>query len=317
MKGATCRGYAAHRMTQPDRRIKDPAKLRTVTAATARRELEDLSAAIGAYHKEYTLDAVPHVTLPEKAERRDRWLTRSEVARLLWACLGWNWDAKTNSLRRTHRERAQTRARRRHLARFILIGIYSGTRHSPIVQARWIESLEAPYVDVARGVLYRRGARERKTNKRQPPVRIVPRLLAHMRRWERLDLARTNADGQKAPATHVVHFLGRPIAGTIRTAWVKACQDAGLGPEVVPHIMRHSAATWLMHGAAPIGEAAGYLGMSEQTLRTHYQHHHPDYQDGMDQAFERARERTGNRPKIAQETHETRRTKRGETKGQG
>lgn len=317
IKGATCKAYAAHRQAQPKRSYKDPETAPRISAATARRELEDLSSAIGVYHKEFTLDAVPALTLPEKSQRRERWLTRTEVARLLWACLGWRWDADAGMLVRLtddRSERSQTRLWRRHLARFILIGIYSGTRHMPIVRARWVPSVTEPYVQTDRGLLFRRGARERETSKRQPPVRIVPRLLAHMRRWERMDLERRGKDGSPEPATHVVHVLGRPLAGKIRTAWENACRDAGLGSDVVPHVMRHTSATWLMHGGAPISEAAGYLGMSEQTLRMHYQHHHPDYQDGMDQAFARARKRTANAPRIAQETQEMRRTKQGKTK---
>ncbi|MGB8630841.1 MAG: hypothetical protein WCD69_15865, partial [Xanthobacteraceae bacterium] len=69
----------------------------------------------------------------------------------------------------------------------------------------------------------------------------------------------------------------------------------------------------LMQGGAELNDAAGFLGMSEQTLREHYWHHHPDFQDGVDEAFNRSRERRRNTPKNAQETHEIGRTKRGET----
>ncbi|GAA0002641.1 hypothetical protein BRDID11002_26420 [Bradyrhizobium diazoefficiens] len=37
----------------------------------------------------------------------------------------------------------------------------------------------------------------------------------------------------------------------------------------------YTAATWLMQRAAPMWEAAGFLGMSEMTLRETYGHHHP------------------------------------------
>jgi hypothetical protein len=42
-----------------------------------------------------------------------------------------------------------------------------------------------------RGVYYRRAQRTQETNKRQPPMPIPPRLLAHLRRWkERKIIAR-------------------------------------------------------------------------------------------------------------------------------
>jgi integrase len=36
---------------------------------------------------------------------------------------------------------------------------------------------------------------------------------------------------------------------------------------VTPHTLRHTAATWLMQRAAPMWEAAGFLGMSENASR--------------------------------------------------
>ena len=56
-----------------------------VSDQTARRRLEDLRAAVNAYHAEHTLSVVPKITLPPKAEGRHRWLTRNEAARLLGA----------------------------------------------------------------------------------------------------------------------------------------------------------------------------------------------------------------------------------------
>src|SRR4029077_2967490 len=41
--------------------------------------------------------------------------------------------------------------------------------------------------------------------------------------------------------------------------------------------LRHTAATWLMQIGVTTWEAAGFLGMSEKTLRDVYGHHHPDY----------------------------------------
>jgi hypothetical protein len=58
---------------------------------------------------------------------------------------------------------------------------------------------------------------------------------------------------------------------------------------VTPHTLRHTAATWLMQRAAPMWEAAGFLGMSEKTLRDTYGHHHPDHLKG-------AAEGIGSRP---------------------
>ena len=55
------------------------------------------------------------------------------------------------------------------------------------------------------------------------------------------------------------------------------CRDAGM-PEVHPHVLRHTAATWLMQKGADLWQAAGLLGMTPQTLQQVYGHHHPGMQ---------------------------------------
>src|SRR5690606_6094877 len=73
IKGKLCREFVKHRGT----------------TAGARRDLEVLRAGLHYYHKEYGLDVLPAVTLPEKGTPREVYLTRSEAAALLWAALGW------------------------------------------------------------------------------------------------------------------------------------------------------------------------------------------------------------------------------------
>lgn len=92
----------------------------------ARRDLEDLRAAIGHHAAENLHRAVVNVWLPPKGSPRDRWLTRSEVARLLWTC----WRHREIQIRYRGPAKGQRlptdKRPLRHLARFILIGIYTG-----------------------------------------------------------------------------------------------------------------------------------------------------------------------------------------------
>jgi integrase len=48
-------------------------------------------------------------------------------------------------------------------------------------------------------------------------------------------------------------------------------------PDVTPHTLRHTAATWLMQRRADLWEAAGFLGMSVEQLERTYGHHHSDH----------------------------------------
>jgi len=54
--------------------------------------------------------------------------------------------------------------------------------------------------------------------------------------------------------------------------------------------MRHTAATWLMQGRVDMWQAAGYLGMTKETLEKTYGHHHPDHQGQVGEAFTSGRQ---------------------------
>ena len=239
IRGKTCRAYVAWRTKQG------------VSDQTARHDLKTLRAAIGYFHREYgPLASVPAVTLPDPAPPRDRWLTRREVASML----------------RIARRSPKTR----HVARFILIGIYTGTRSQSILALRWFPSTTHGYFDLSSERLYRRGSSQIETKKRQPVARIHRRLLPHVRRWQRQD--------QLLGIATVVHYQGKSVQ-KLRRSWDTLRASAGLGPDVVPHTTRHTCATWLMQAGVPTFEAAGYLGMSIETLQTVYGHHHPDFQN--------------------------------------
>jgi integrase len=238
----------------------------------ARRDLEDLRAAVGHHASENLHRAIVNVWLPPKGQPRDRWLTRSEVARLLWVC----WRTREAQTRHRGPDKGlkipTDKRPLRHLARFILIGIYTGTRAGAIATASPIRAIGRSFVDLDQGIFYRLAQGKRATNKRQPPAPIPPRLLAHLRRWQRLGLCRS----------HFVEFNGKPIA-SVKTAFSRAVTLAGLSPgqgKIIPHTLRHTAATWLMQRGVPVWEAAGYLGMSVEILDRVYGHHSPDHLKG-------------------------------------
>src|SRR5262249_23718744 len=109
--------------------------------------------------------------LPPRGVARERWLTRSEAARLLKAA----WRAK-----QVMRAKDTRRPVGKHIARFILVGLYTGTRSSTICGAALMPTVGRGYVDLDQGVFYRRAIGRRQTKKRQPPVKLPPRLLAHI-----------------------------------------------------------------------------------------------------------------------------------------
>lgn len=220
----TCRSYATGRKQ-----------------SAARRDLETLRAAIRYWHREYgPLATVPAVILPERQPARQRWLTRSEVARLLWAG-----------------------RRQQHLRRFILLSVYTGSRSGVVLGLRW------PQIDLQKGEMARKAFGEAQHSKKLAPrVRLGKRILTHLRRWKRLD---GKGDG------YLCHYDGGRVQ-KLRRSWAGAVERAGLGDDVVPHCLRHTRATWLMQAGVTPWEAAGALGMSVEMIERTYGHHHPDWQ---------------------------------------
>jgi integrase len=253
VKGSTCREYLKMRtMTNltASRTSKDtglPASRKSVLPSTARHELKTLQAAINHWHRESPLKAVPKVTLPKPGERRERVLERSEVARMLWAA---------------------RKLKLPHVARFILIGLYTGTRHDAILRLRWKASQSFGHIDLDRGVIFRRGASERETSKRRPPVQVPGKLLHRIQRWKAQDLQAFSEEGLPS----VIHYNGTRIL-KMKRAWKSVVKAAGLGPDVTPHVLRHTCVSWNLWAGKTIWEVAGIVGADASTIDRVYGHH--------------------------------------------
>ncbi len=233
----------------------------------ARRDLEDLRSAINHHAKRGFHSGYVQVELPEQGKKRTTWLTRSEAARLLWAC--WR-HGRTVRLPRGRNKGAVVESDwhdLRHIARFILLALYTGSRAGAIFTASIQAGSNRSFIDLDSGIFYRLAEGKEETNKRQPPVPLPDRLLAHIRRWR----------DRGVIASHVVEWHGEPVQ-SVKVGWASAVRLAGLNHKrVTPHTLRHTAATWLMINGTNIWDAENFLGMSEQMVRERFGHHHPEY----------------------------------------
>lgn len=221
INAVTCRDYAKER-----------------PPVAARRDLETLRAAVNYWDRHvHRIDGKPAIVLPERPASRTRSLSRQDVARLLWAA------------RRTP-----------HLARFIIIGFYTGSRAGAILDLKW------DWIDLTRGVMHRRapGTAEKAT-KRRPPLKLGKRILAHLSRWKRLD------SGIKT----VIHYEGKPVR-KLRRSWATACRMAKV--KANPHDLRRTRATILMSRGLNPETIAQSLGMSVEILRSTYTQYDPEWQ---------------------------------------
>jgi hypothetical protein len=223
INGSQCRAYAEGRGSN----------------GGARRDLQDFQAAINHHAKEGLHRALVRVALPPKGHARQRWMTRSELAKLLQTC----WRA-----REVQEGKPTDKRPLRHLVRALLIGLYTGSRPGAVLNASWRQGPGLSWVDTVNGVFHRHADGEAETTKRQPTVRLSPRLLAHLRRWERLDAA------QARPQTYVVTFRGATRSPASRQRSTRLASS-------LSSILRRCThcATLARHGKLP---RAGRLGWS-------------------------------------------------------
>ncbi|MAY29140.1 MAG: integrase [Aurantimonas sp.] len=271
--GYTCRQYAETRSTP----------------SAARRELEDFRAGIRLYARDGLLRDHVVVTLPKKEESRLDFFTRDQVAALLWYC----WRA-----REVQKGKVTDKRHLRHVCRYILTAVYTGSRSARIWNASFTREAGRPWLDLDGGVYHRRAAGERATKKRAGTVRIPHRLLAHMRRWNagvmRQDIK--TKEWRRVPAAYLVEWQGRPA--NPKKAVAKA-MDAVFGADhpYVAHSFRHTCATWLMWSRADVGDIAAYLTMTREMVMEVYGHEHPDAHQAIGDIFSTGR--AGRRPTVS------------------
>ena len=192
----TCRAYARER---------------GAGAGTVRYELSMLRAALGFAHDNGKLveNCRRHVELPPGNPGRDRWLSRSEAARLLW-------------------ESRRDRLARGHLPLFILIALATGARPAAIFDLRWTQ------VDFTNNRVDFNPPGRQRTSKGRPIISIPRRL-----RWF---LLRAHA---RASSPYVLSYGRRQKLTTVKDSFRNARTRAGLGDDVIPYVLRHTCACWL------------------------------------------------------------------------
>ncbi len=269
-----CRSYVTHREAQRRvelaaraKKLRRPVTDKRGARQSARRELEDLRAAINHYFEEEAVPPVVNVWLPEKSIPRDKWMTESEAAKLL----------RTAWRRTQPMPKGGRRHVARHIARFILVGLYTGTRAAAICNAAIRPTVNRGYVDLEQGVYYRKPRGKAETNKRQPSIRLPDKLLGHLRRWARLGLCEHC----------VVEWEGQPVL-RVSKAFRSVAEASGL-PDVTPHVLRHTSISWALQRGAKGFDVSDFYGVSEKTLRAVYAHHSPDHQAEVTTRMDRKR----------------------------
>ena len=144
-----------------------------------------------------------------------------------------------------------------HLLLFLRLARYTGGRAGAILALTWGQ------VDfVGRRISLGGSGRQ----KRRAVVPMHPMLA-----WT-LVLAKDAAE-----TDHVIEWAGKPVK-SIKNAFRRAVKDAGLGKEVTPHVLRHTAASWMAEAGVPMSEIAAVLGHRDsRTTERIYAKMSPEY----------------------------------------
>lgn len=145
-----------------------------------------------------------------------------------------------------------------HAELFILLAKNTAARAGAILGLRW-EQVRGNQID------FNEPGKPR-TRKKRAAVPVTPELA------EALHAARM---GARTP--FVIEYAGKPVK-SIKKAFQRAAVRAGL-PDVTPHVLRHSVATWLAGDGVPLEQIAGVLGNSVKMVEKVYAKYTPGYLD--------------------------------------
>ena len=177
---------------------------------------------------------------------RDRWLTNGEAQKLLEA----------------------TRAY--HIRLFILLALQTAQRSIAICDLTWEKGVRGQRINLEDNLIdFGQGT----GNKRRAIVPINPQLR------ETLEEAR-----ECATCDYVVEYASKKVINS-RKGVSRSAERAGLG-KLGKHVLRHTAATWMVMDGRSDEETARYLGTTADMVRKVYGHHDPDFLKSASKALE-------------------------------
>ena len=153
-----------------------------------------------------------------------------------------------------------------HIRLFVVLALATGGRASAILELTWDR------VDFVAGRI-RLGLGE---------VRAKGRATVPMTETAREALT---AAKRIATTPNVIEWAGRPVK-SVKKAFAEACTRAAL-QDVSPHVIRHTAAVWMIQDGARIEEVAQFLGHTDPRLTYRvYARFSPDHLRGAAKALE-------------------------------
>ncbi len=153
----------------------------------------------------------------------------------------------------------------RHVGKFLLTAVMTGTRSSRIQEASFIREPGRPWIDLKNGIFYRAALEEDVApNKRADPIQIPERLLRMMRRWH-------HGSAKVPGCRYLIEYNGRPV--DCRKAFYTLKNEV-LSPERAKvlnrHSLKHTAVTMLLKDGVSVEAVAHYVSTTPEVIRQVY-----------------------------------------------
>jgi integrase len=158
-------------------------------------------------------------------------------------------------LTREEADRLLASAKAHHTRTFMALALHTAARTGALLELTW------DAVDLAAGTI---NLGHDHGNKRRGivPINKVLRPV--------LETAR-----KAATSRHVIEHGGKPVA-SIKTGFNAAAKGAHVAG-ISPHVLRHTAVTWMVMAGVPMPMVARYAAMSLQMVEKRYGHHSPEW----------------------------------------
>lgn len=129
-----------------------------------------------------------------------------------------------------------------HIRLFVILALTTAGRASAVLELTWDR------VDFEKGRINLSANEGRRKGRAAPPM--------NKRAREALEAAHARRSGNR-----VIEYAGEPVR-SIKKAFRYAARRAGLH-DVTPHVLRHTAAVWMIEAGIPLEEVAQFLGHTD------------------------------------------------------
>jgi integrase len=219
----------------------DARKFEGVKGPTIRQELSTIRAAWRlAFDHEETNIRIKAMDLPQPSKPREKWLTRDEAGRMI--------DELNHP----------------HLKLFTELALSTAGRHTAIIELKWHQiHFDKKCVDLR---VSEDDAEVKGKKKRRAMVPVSDRIIDLLKEAKK-----------RSTIDQVIEFRGKSQKSCL-TGVASAAERAGIPGRVTPHILRHTAATWMCNAGVNLWEIAGFMGHSStKQVEETYGHHSPDH----------------------------------------